>query len=306
MGPEWTTMVPLLALVACHCEQSSPAPPGAAAVQITDDRGNRVALPRPAARIASLSPSNTEILFALGCGERVVLRDRVSSHPPRARRLPATNPFQVSPDHVAGFTPDLVLLSHGDASRIEALRRLGLAVAIFDPRTLDEVYGDIRAIGTLCGAARQADGLTRQLRQRVQAVVQRVRGRPRPSVFVETDGTDPLKPWTAGGGSFVDQMLALAGGRNVAAHLERPFVQVNAEEILAARPDMILVMGVERQGGPRGIERLRSRMGWSSLEAVRQGRVIDTIHADLLSRPGPRLVDGLEALARALHPEAFR
>jgi len=280
-------------------------PQAGARIAVTDDLGRTVALVRPARRIASLSPSNTEILFSLSCGDRVVLRDRLSSYPPQARQLPATNPFQLSPDHVAGFDPDLVLLSHADAGRVEALRQLGLAVATFDPKTLEEMFSNIRAIGTLCGVTEKAGRLVRGLRRRVQAVQRRVQNRPRPAVYIETDGTDPLKPWTAGPGSFVDELVRLAGGRNVAAHLDRPYAQVNAEAILSGKPDVILVMGVA-ESRERGLTRLRSREGWSSLEPVRRGRVIDSIHADLLSRPGPRLVDGLEALARALHPEVQR
>jgi len=295
----------LVCCLLCGGCPTTPARPAASQIQITDDHGHTVSLAHPARRIVSLSPSNTEILFAVGCSERVVLRDRLSSFPEAARRLPATNPFQLSPDHVAGFSPDLVLLTHADSSRVEALRRLGLAVAILEPRSLDAVYNDIHVIARLCGSGPRARRLVQRLKRRVQAVVQRVRGRARPSVFIETDGTDSLKPWTCGRGSFVDQIVRLAGGRSVTATLDRPFAQVNAEEIIAANPDVILAMGVDRQSGARGLQRLRSRQGWSSLEAVRQGRVIDTIDADLLSRPGPRLVDGLEALARALHPAAW-
>jgi iron complex transport system substrate-binding protein len=305
----------LVVVVACRAAGESPAAGG---VRVSDDLGRAVVLARPATRIASLSPSNTEILFALGCGERIVLRDRVSAHPPAALRLPATSPFTLSAEHVAGFAPDLVLLSHVDAQRLRALQQAGLVAASFDPRTLEQLHGNIRAIGTLCGAEGPAARLVGELRRRAEHAAAAVRGRARPKVYVETDGADPLKPWTAGPGSFVDELLQLAGGRNVASTLRRPYAQINAEEVFAAQPDVILLMGVEgelrlHRGAPEGREpgelrghglaRLRGRPAWGSLEAVRRGRVIDTIHPDLLSRPGPRLVDGLEALARALHPE---
>jgi iron complex transport system substrate-binding protein len=289
----------------CSESRSRTAGRGASAITVSDDHGHRVTLPRAARRIASLAPSNTETLFSIGCGDQVVLRDRLSSHPAAAKRLPSTNPFHVSPEHVGGFSPDLVLLSHADASRVAALRRIGLAVAVFDPKNLDGVFANIKVIGTLCGAHKRAERLVGQLRRRVRRVVVAVKSRPRPRVFIETDGTDPLKPWTAGRGSFIDELVGLAGGRNLASRLERPYAQVNAEEVLRGDPDLILVMGVDhvsRRLG--GLQRLRARPGWRELRAVQQGRVIDSIHADLLSRPGPRLVDGLEALARALHPEA--
>jgi iron complex transport system substrate-binding protein len=276
-------------------------------ISITDDLQQVVTLTRPAQRIASLSPSNTEILYSLGCGGRVVLRDTLSTFPADAKKLPATNSFQLSPEHVAGFEPDLVLLSHADLSRTAALRRIGLAVATFDPKTLEQLYGNLRSVGELCGARRKARVLERELRGRVERVAAAVKGRDRPRVYIETDGTDPLKPWTAGAGSFVDQLVRLAGGRNVVGDLGKPYAQINAEEILSSGPDLILLMGVGQvgKGDRRGLERMKRRQGWNGLKAVREGRIIDTIHADLLSRPGPRLVDGLEALARALHPESL-
>jgi iron complex transport system substrate-binding protein len=289
----------------CHHEESPAPSRPPSAISVTDDQGHEALLQDgPARRIASLSPSNTELLYALGCGEKIVLRDRVSSYPPAVQRVPATDPFQLSPDHVAGFNPDLVLLSHADSARVKALRQLGLPVAVLVPRDLDGVLADVAIVGRLCGAASRARDLAARLRRRAEAVARRLRGRPRPSVFIETDGTDPLKPWTAGAASFVDGMLRLAGGRNVLDELKRAYAQVSAEEVLGRRPDFILVMGVTK--GLRGSVRLRAREGWNALAAVREGRVIDDIDGDLLSRPGPRLLDGVEALARRLHPEAYR
>jgi len=297
------------------CDRCSAPPPPLiqttpSAIKVRDDRGIRIELSRPARRIASLSPSNTEILFALGCGDRVVLRDRRSSYPVEARKLPATNPFQISPGHVAGFKPDLVLLSHGAGARLAALRRLGLPVAVFVPKTLDGVCANIRAVGTLCGASARAGELVADFKNRVRRAVLSVKGRSRPTVFIETDGTDPLKPWTAGAGSFVDRLVHMAGGRNIAGKLDRPYAQISAEEVLHQNPDVILLMSPTHAkvgGSPGGgLARLRGHVGWSDLPAVRQGRVIDNIDPDLLSRPGPRLVDGLEALTRALHRAEVR
>ena len=265
-----------------------------------------MALARPARRIASLSPSNTEVLFALGCGAKVVLRDKVSSHPPGVLKIPATSPFNLSVEHVAGYSPDVVLLSHADAAQISTFGRIGLPVATFDPKTLQQVYGNIRGMGTLCGASAQAEALVNKMRQRASRVMTAVKGRRRPTVYIETDGADPIKPWTAGTGSFVNYLLGLAGGENLLARLKRPYVQINAEEVLAGDPDHVLLMGVTGKTCGRGLELLRGRPGWTGLRAIRRGSVIDSIHPDLLSRPGPRLVQGLEGLARALHPAAFK
>lgn len=294
-----------LVLALAGCKGRAPArkvPAGVAQIRVTDDSGHTLTLARPARRVASLSPSNTEILYAIGCGARVVLRDKVSSYPPAVRRLPATSPFYLSAEHVAGFKPDLVLLSHADAAQVGAMRRVGLAVATFDPRSMAQIYASIHAVGKLCGASTRARTLTAAMARQVQAVRRRVSGRPRPTVYIETDGADPLKPWTAGPGSFVDYLLTLAGGHNLVARLKRPYVQINAEEVLAGDPDQVLLMGVSGKTRGKGLALLRARPGWSGLRAVRQGKVIDTIHPDLISRPGPRITSGLAQLARALHP----
>jgi iron complex transport system substrate-binding protein len=160
-------------------------------------------------------------------------------------------------------------------------------------------------VGRLCGAAGRARELVRRMQARVAAVQRRVRGRPRPTVYIETDGSDPSKPWTCGPASFVGHLLRLAGGRNLIQGVTKRYLQINAETVLSGDPDVVLVMGVAHDVRGEGRALLRRRPGWGELRAVKQGRVIDQIHADLLSRPGPRLVQGLEALARALHPEAY-
>jgi iron complex transport system substrate-binding protein len=269
-----------------------------------DDLGRTVQLAAPARRIASLSPSNTELLFAVGCSDRVVLRDRASSYPAGAQRLASVNALQLSAEHLAGYQPDLVLLSHVDVGRLQALQAAGLQVASFDPRSLEALYANLQAVGALCGAGARAEQLRAELRRREAAVAAAVSGRRRPTVYIEIDGSNPQRPWVAGPGSFVDHLVSVAGGRNFVARLSRAVAPINAEEVLTARPEVILLANVEgdrRSGG----ERLRQRPGWGQLPAVQQGRVIDTIHRDLLSRPGPRALDGLEALAAALHPDAF-
>jgi iron complex transport system substrate-binding protein len=272
------------------------------ALSVVDDRGRRLVLPGPARRIASLSPALTETLFALGCGHRVVLRDRASDFPQAAGRLPATDPFQLSPEHVAGYRPDLVLLSHAEPARTVALRRAGVAVAVLDPQTLARLYRDIGLVGRLCGAAVEARRLVRRLRRRVAAVRRRVADRRRPRVYLELDGSDPARPWTAGPGSLADELLSVAGGRNIFRRpLAQPYAQVGAEQVIRSDPEVVVVAVDERRG--ISARRLRQRPGWGQLSALRRQRVIETIPADLLSRPGPRLVEGIEALARALHPE---
>lgn len=272
---------------------------------VLDDHGLRVELAAPAQRIASLSPSNTEILHTLGCGGRIVLRDRLSDYPPEVRARPATDPFQLSPEHVAGYRPDLVLVSHGDPGRLAALRRTGLVAASFDPRSFAQLAANVRAIGSLCGARGRAEATVRTQEVRLSRVAERVRGLSPVRVFVELDGSDRTRPWTAGPGSFVDELLRRAGAENVAAGLGKPYGTMSAEAVFAARPDVILVASTAALQS-QALVALRSSPGWRALDAVRAGRVVTAISPDLLTRPGPRLLEGLEALVAALHPGSGR
>jgi len=123
----------------------------------------------------------------------------------------------------------------------------------------------------------------------------------RPRVFCEIDATDPSKPWTTGPGSFMDAMILLSGGTNVAADAESAWVQFSAEEIIAKDPDIIILADSKYGVTP---ESVRERPGWEVITAVKEGAIYD-IDDDLISRPGPRIVDGLEAVARIIHPELF-
>lgn len=271
----------------------------AAALQVTDDLGRSIRLEHPARRIASLSPAATEIAFALGCGPRVVVRDGASDYPPAARVLPATNAFQISTEHIAGFRPDVVLTSHLDASRARGLEHLGFRVAVFDPSSLEGVYRNIQAIGSLCGRPVAARALVARMRRRIGLVEQRSHSVARPAVYFELDGSDPLRPWTIGSRSFISDVLRLAGGRNVFETLERPAAQVGAESILQRAPEVI-VLNVEPSAATAARQAVLARAGWKSVPAVRQGLVIASISPALLTRPGPRLSEGVARLAEVL------
>jgi iron complex transport system substrate-binding protein len=271
-------------------------------IVVTDVLDRTVRLPRPAKRIASLSPGFTETLFEVGCGERIVLRDLWSDHPAAAQSIPQADGTKPSVRHVAGFDPDLVLLYLVDPTAIAAFEKVGLTVVALDPRSFDEVVADVIKIGLLCGAERRAEQVAGQMtttRDRVRRAV--AQSSIRPLTYVEIDGADPVRPWTAGPGSFVHELLTIAGARNVAETVSSPYAQVSAESVIRADPQLIVMLdGKPEQQKPTG-SRLAKRPGWSALRAVRQGHVVDSLDRDVLSRPGPRLAQGLEQLYETLH-----
>jgi len=270
-------------------------------VTALDTGGHPVTLPRPARRIASLAPGFTEILFELGCGDRVILRDRWSDHPVSALGLPAVDGLEPSAAVIAGYDPDLVLLCFENPRHRSELERLGIPLAMMEPRTFEDVAADVKKLGRLCGQPQKGVELSERMRGIRREVQQAARGLERPLVYVEIDGSDPSRPWTAGPGSFIDELLAIAGARNAAADASSRYAQVSAEAIVRSDPDVILLLDVDPVDPEASVARLRERAGWGNVPAIRNRRIIHRIDKDLLSRPSTRLAQGLQLLFEALH-----
>jgi iron complex transport system substrate-binding protein len=280
-------------------------PAGAATLTLLDDVGRSVVLNGPPDRIVALAPSNTEILFALGAEDRIVAVDQWSNHPPAAKTKPQISPFSPSLEQIVRLRPDLILAAHGSAEPVLPLDRQGVKVLVLAPRTLEDVYRNILLIGRIVEAEGRATRLVDAMRQRVEAVLEKVRGAPRPKVFVELDASDPIRPFTAGPGSFIDLLVRLAGGANVAASSRTAWPQFSLEELLRTDPDMIILAHELATANPQTPQTVARRTGWHLLRAVREGAIYP-IQGELLSRPGPRIVEGLELLARHLHQDRYR
>lgn len=285
-------------LAGCGGRDARPA----AGITATDALGRTVTVPKPPERIVSLAPSNTEILFALGLGERTVGVTDYCDYPPEAKAKEKVGGFKdPSVEKVISLRPDLVLATGGiQREVVDRLDQLGVPVFVLDPHTMDEVLAGIRTVARLAGAAAAGDRVAAGLEARIAAVRDRTGAIPeaeRPAVFYEV-WPDPLM--TAGPGSFAHDMIALAGGRNVAADTAQPYPKFSLEALVAADPAVIVTPFEETA---RDLAAGR-RPGWRGLRAVRDGRIA-VVNQDLTSRPGPRLVDGLEAMARAIHPEIF-
>jgi iron complex transport system substrate-binding protein len=165
------------------------------------------------------------------------------------------------------------------------------------------MYANLKTVAQLAGRETEADALVASLQQRVQAVSEKIMPlSSRFSVFYELDGSDPAKPWTAGAGTFLSQLIALAGGFNVGDSLQGDYAQFSQEELLVANP-MVILLGDAAYGTTP--EQVAARPGWESLQAVQENRIY-AFDDNLVSRPGPRLVDGLELLAKLLRPELFK
>ncbi len=297
----------LLVLLAAACGPAAAFPAGQPTT-LTDGSGRTVTLRVPVQRVVSLAPSNTEILFAIGAGSQVVGRDSYSDYPPEAKSVTDIGGLvgTQNTELILSKKPDLVLASPlTPPEQIADLDKAGLTVYVLpNPKSFDDLYANLETAGKLTGREKEAGVLIDSLKARVQAVVSKVAlASARPLVYYELDATDPTAPYTSGPETFVDLLIRTAGGENFGGELKGDWVQISVETLLARQPDFI-VLGDNTYGGVTPAQ-VKARAGWDALNAVKQNKVF-IFDDNTISRPGPRLVDGLESMAKLLHPDLFK
>ncbi len=296
-----------LAMIVSACGPVSLSPSGQA-LSLTDGVGRTVFVRVPAERIVSMAPSNTEILFAVGAGAQVVGRDSFSDYPPEAKNVKdiGGGVGTLNVEAILAQKPDLVLASPlTPAEQIASMEKANLIVYVLpNPKTFDDLYANLETVGKLTGHDQDAAKLVDSLKARVKAVTDKVANvTQRPIVYYELDATDPSAPYTSGPDTFVDLLIHTAGGENFGTNLKGDWVQISIEAILTRQPDYI-VLGDNTYGGVTPAS-VKARPGWDALKAVQDGKIF-TFDDNTVSRPGPRLVDGLEAMAKLIHPELFK
>ena len=299
----------LLTVLLFGCAPINKSTNAATIVTVDDGLGRTVKLSGPAQRIVSMAPSNTEILFAIGAGSQVVGRDEFSDYPAQVKSLPSVGGSMgnYSNEAIVALKPDLVLAAEiNTPDQVKTLEALGLTVYYLkNPTTLDEMYKNLEVVAQLTGHESDAESLITSLKARVAAVDSKLANvTKKPIVFYEVDATDPTKPYTYGPGTFGDALIAEAGGTNFsdAAGITDQYPQVSLEQIVKTNPQ-IMILGDSAYGVTS--DSVKARAGWGTIDAVKNGMIFP-FDDNLVSRPGPRLVDGLEQLAKLLHPELFQ
>jgi iron complex transport system substrate-binding protein len=275
-------------------------------IEVVDALGETMVLESPAQRIISLAPSITEILFAIGAGDQVVGREDMANYPEEALALPSIgNTFAgLNVEAIFALEPDLVLAAPlTSPEQVASLTDVGLTVFLLDnPPGVEGMYQTLRTAAMITGREVETEALIEGLMARVNVVLESVEtAESTPLVYYELDATDPAAPWTTGPGTFIDDLITKAGGQNVAADLQGEWVQISSEELIVRNPD-IIVLGNAMWGVTA--EAVAARAGWEGITAVVNGAIFP-FNDDLASRPGPRLVDGLEEMAELFHPELF-
>lgn len=262
---------------------------------VTDDLGRVVRLSKPPERIISLSPAATEILFAIGAGPKVVAGTEYDTYPEDAKKLPRIGGFtpqSINIEAILSHKPDLVVAAP-QKDVIAALEKFGIPVVALEPKEVNDVWKNIELLGNLTDCGTKAKELNAGLRKRWSATT--ASKTPRPRVFVLVDEPN----FTCGSGTFLDEIVTTAGGTNLFGDTNG-WSKVSDEQVLARNPEVILCFNHAGLAGADLPERLKKRPGWDKLKAVQNGKVY-SVEADLLTRPGPRLVDGLEAVEKLLH-----
>ncbi|MBI3947234.1 MAG: ABC transporter substrate-binding protein [Armatimonadetes bacterium] len=283
---------------------SGPAACAAAedAAALTDDLGRPWQGATSPRRVVSLAPDVTETVCALGARDRLVGIDTASDYPPEVKRIPRVGDFLTpSTERILALRADAVIVSSGTAdaaSAAEMQARFRAPVFVVNQRRLEDVPRNARRFGRLLGLGARAEALAARLEARLAAVSKAVAGRPRRKVFLEV-WHEPLT--TIGPRTFLDDLVRLAGGENVAGAARQEYPTISLEALLAAEPDVYIV--TTHGGKVAGGDPAR-RPGFQGLRAIREGRV-RRVPADPVLRPTPRLAEGAELMARAIHPEAF-
>ena len=302
-------MLPIILLVVSITACATPV---AVAGDINDDLGRTLTFDTVPEKIVSLAPSNTEILFALGLGDNVVGVSDFCNYPEEVNTRSALedgadgkiarvgNAFAVNIEAITALEPDLVIaFGYNLPAYVEQLEGLGLTVMVLGPESIDDIMSDIELVGTIMDVTKTAEELTAQLRADLATITAKTALVSRPTVFCETGYGGGI--WTTGSGSFVSNLIMLAGGTDVGVGVSKNNPNVSLEYLVAADSEMIILADapwvtasdVKARGG-----------AWDNLAAVQNDKIYD-IDADIISRNGPRVVEGIMAMLEIIHPDIY-
>ncbi len=267
---------------------------------VVDDLGRGVVIEKKPERVISLAPSNTEILFALDLEDEIVGVTEYCNYPEEALEKEKVGGFSdPNLEKLIELEPDLVLATSMHQKTVEELEKLQVPVIVVNPSTLSEILESIKMVGSATGQEESARRLVAEMKKRIAAIQEKTKGireEDKPLVYYELYD-DPLM--SAGPGSFVDSLIKMAGGINLAGEAQTRYPKLSLEEVIDRNPDVI----IHQYGhGSKSMGRIADRPGWENIKAVKDGRIYG-VDQDMVNRPGPRIVDALEQFFQYIHPE---
>lgn len=290
---------PLLLTLICSLWSAA-----ANAVEFVDQAGRTVSVPQEIKRVISLAPSITETVYAVGRENLLVGATQFSNSPEAAAKLPRVGSYvRLDLEKILALKPDLCLaIKDGNPlSAVQKIESFGIPVYVIDPRNLEDIIDVVVRFGDLLRAEKRAGERVRDMRSRLAAITKKIAGIDRrPTVFFQIDAAPII---SAGSGTFIDELITLAGGRNLAAESESAYPRFGWEDILRLAPEVAMVASMA--GGHSVADLKASWAQWPQIPAVRDHRV-HVVDANLVDRPTPHLLDGLERFAALIHPELFQ
>lgn len=274
------------------------------AATVKDQLGRSVSVPDNPQRVVALAPSVTEIIFSLGQAHRLKGVTQFSNYPPAAKKIPLVGSYvHLEVERIVALRPDLCIgiKSGNPLAVVKKLERLGIPVFAVNPEDLGTVAEAVSLIGGVLGAREQARALVRDMRKRIEHVRAQVKkSRRRPGVFFQIGIAPIVCPGTR---SFIHELIETAGGENLTRG-PVPYPRFSREQVLALAPEVMIITSMARTD-PGSFEKIKNHWRtWKDIPAVRTGR-IHVVDSDIFDRPGPRMIEGLEILARLLHPKGF-
>ncbi|MFD2923733.1 ABC transporter substrate-binding protein [Halobacillus naozhouensis] len=272
---------------------------------VEDSAGNKVFLEEDPERIVSLIPSNTEIVFAVGAGEQVVGVSDHDNYPEQVKEINKVGGMQMNTEKVLSLKPDLVLAhgssAHNSQAAIDQISNAGISVYVVkNASDFKGVYETIQSIGKLVDEQKKAESIVAGMKKKLKGIKEKASEIKDPkSVFVEVSPAPEI--YTTGTGTFMNQMLQAINAENAAVN-QQGWVKMNEEAIINLQPDVIITTYGYYTEKP--VEKVLSREGWEQVPAIEKKQVYD-VHSDLVTRAGPRLIEGVERLAEAVYPETF-
>jgi len=266
-------------------------------ITVKDAAGREITFDSEPKRIVSMVPGHTELVFALGKGSSLVGRSDFCDFPAEAKQIESVGGFfPPNYEKIVAAKPDLILLLGGsEEARTKLETEYKLTTLVLDPQNFTQLYEGMKLLGRVLNAQEAAERLIADMQAATKAVEEKVaKATTKPVVFYEV-WNDPLQ--TTGPNTFMDDMIRLAGGVNAAANAEPGWALFSVEQLVAANPDLILA------SSPDAAKAILERKGWESIKAVKTGRVVGAPDQNLIVRPGPRLIQGLNWMAEQIHPE---
>ncbi len=270
-------------------------------MDIEDQFGNKVTIEKKPEKIVSLAPSHTEILFSLGLGDKIVGVTSFCDYPEEAKTKEDIGSFKdINLEKIIELEPDLIIqYGQGEEESNSRLKEAGITILSYEPETVEQIIELINTLGKVADTSSEAEKVTKDMIDRRDSIVEKVQGAENVKVFYEI-WHDPLM--AAGPGSFMDELMTLAGGDNIAKDAEGEYPQFDVEQLIERDPEVYLSSNDMEE---KTIESIKSRPGYENISAIKNDRIY-LLDPNIVSRPGPRIIDALEIVAKSIHPELFK